>query len=101
MIVKSTYSNKKWVDIDIGGRSLDSLEHKEALAKLRIFSGHNCLAHHFKRMDLIESDICVLCNQNSIMNLKHLFQCSSLNKERQQTKRKNGVKSKILVIRNN
>ena len=33
----------------------------------------------------IGSDICVLCNQNFMMK-KHLFQCTSLNRERQQAK---------------
>ena len=80
----SNYSNKKWVYIDIRGRSLHTLEHKEAVAKLRIFSGHDCLAHHLMRMNLIDSDICFLCNQNSIMNL-YLFQCShSIEKDNKQ-----------------
>ena len=42
--VKSTNSNKKWVDIDIRGRSLHTLERKETAAKFRIFSGHDSLA---------------------------------------------------------
>ena len=73
----------------------------------RILSGQDCLAHNLKRMNLIDSDICVFNNENSIVN--HLFQCISLNRETQQAKdmpllgsqRENGVKSKILVIRNN
>ena len=35
------------------------------------------------RINDMDSDICVLCNQNSIMSSEHLFQCSSLNRERQ------------------
>jgi hypothetical protein len=87
---------------------LYTLEGKEAVAKFRIFSGHDCLARHLKRMNLIGLDICVLCNQNSIMNSDHLFQCSPLSRQRQQAKyisslyweaRGKMVKSKILVIR--
>ena len=66
--VKSTNSNRKLGDIDIRGRSLHTLERKEAVEKFIIFSDHNCLAHHLKRMNLIDPDICVLCNKNSIMN---------------------------------
>jgi len=39
--VKSTNSNKRWVHIDIRGRSLLTLERKEDVAKFRIFSGHD------------------------------------------------------------
>ena len=49
--VISINSNRKWVDIDIRGRSLHTLEHKEAVAEFRIFSGQDCLAHHLKRMN--------------------------------------------------
>ena len=100
-----------WIDIDIRGRSLHMLERKKVFAKFRIFSGHDCLAHHPKRMNLIDSDICVFCNKNFIMNSEHLFQCRSLNRERQQAKDisclyweargKICVKFKILVIRSN
>ena len=43
--VNSTNSNRS-VDIDISSRSLHTLEHKEAVAKFRIFSGHDCIAPH-------------------------------------------------------
>ena len=67
--VKATNSNKKWVDIDIKGRSLHILERKEVLTKFRIFSEYDyLLAHHLKKMNLIDSDICIFCNQNSIRN---------------------------------
>ena len=56
--VKSTNSNKKWVHITIRSGSLHTLEHKEAVAKLGIFNGHDCLMHHLKRMNLIDSVIC-------------------------------------------
>ena len=85
--VKSTNNYKKWLVIDISSRSLLTLKRKEVVAKFRIFSEYNCLAHHLKRMNVIDSDICVLCNQNSIINSEHLLQCSSLNRERQQAKR--------------
>ena len=78
--VKSTKS-KKWVYID---RGLHTLERKEALLNLRIFSECDCLAHRHKRMDLIDLSTFVLCNKNSTMNSEHLFQCSSFNRERQQ-----------------
>jgi hypothetical protein len=63
--VKSTNSNKKWIDIDI---SMHTLECKEAVTKFKILGRHEYLAHHFKRMNLIDLDICFLCNQNPIMN---------------------------------
>ena len=75
-----------------------------------VFSGFDCLARHLKRMNLTDSDICVLCNQNSTMNSEHLFQCNSFNRKRQHAKdisslygkqEENGVKSKFLFIRNN
>jgi len=44
------------------------------------------IAHHLKRMNLTDTDICVLCNQNSIMDSEHLFQYSSLHREREQAK---------------
>ena len=56
--IKPTNSNKKWIDIDIKGRSLHTLVLKEAVAKFRIFSGHDCLGHRLKRMNLIDSDMC-------------------------------------------
>ena len=71
--VKSTNNNKKWVDIDKRG-SLHTLECKEAVEKFVIFSGHECLDLHLKRMKRINSGISVFCNQNSIMNSEHLFQ---------------------------
>ena len=55
--VNSTNSNKKWVDIDVSGRSLYTLEHKMAVAKFRIFSAQDCLTHHLMRMNLIDSNI--------------------------------------------
>jgi hypothetical protein len=72
--VKLNNRNKKWVDIDIRGRSLHTLELKEAVARIRIFSGHSC---HHKRMNLTDSDICVFCNPNSVRNFENLSQCSS------------------------
>ena len=45
---KSTNSKKKWIDNYIRGRSLHTLECKEAVAKFRIFSGLDCLALHLK-----------------------------------------------------
>ena len=44
--VKSTSSNQKWVDIDVRGRSLHTLDCKEAVAKLRIFSEHEKVAKY-------------------------------------------------------
>ena len=71
--VKSTNTNKKWVDIDVRGRSLHRLKCKEGVAKFSIFGGHDCLVHHLKIMNPIDSDTCVLCNQNSTMNSEHLY----------------------------
>ena len=74
--VKSTDSNKKWIDVDIIGRSLHTLERKYSVAKFRLFSGHDCFAHNFKGMNIIGPDICVFCNQTSIMNSELLFMLS-------------------------
>ena len=57
--VKLNNGWKRWVDID-SGKSLHILEHKVVIAKFKIFGGHDCLAHHLKRMNLIDSDIYVL-----------------------------------------
>ena len=52
--VKSISSNKKWVGIDVSGRSFHTLEYKEAAVKFKIFNEHDCVAHHLKRMNLID-----------------------------------------------
>ena len=61
--VKSTESNKKWAHIDIRGRNPNTLEHKEAVAKFRLFIGYDGLAHHHKTMNLTDHpDVRFLCN---------------------------------------
>ena len=57
-------NHKKYIDIDIRGRRLHTLEVKGAVAEFRVFSGLDCLAHHIKRMNLPDSDIIIY----------HLFQ---------------------------
>ena len=62
------------------------LKRKETVAKFRILHGHDYLTHHLKKMNIIDLDICVLCNQNSIMNSKHLSIQVYLTEKRQQAK---------------
>ena len=73
LLLKAAFKGKR-VDSDIRGRSLNTLELKEAIAKFRIFSEYDCFAHYLKRINLIDSKITVLCSLNSIMNSEHLFQ---------------------------
>ena len=49
---------KQWVDIDISGKSLHTLEHKEAIAKFRIFNGHAVLLITSREWKLLTQDIC-------------------------------------------
>ena len=62
---------EEWIDTVIRGRSLHTLEHKEAVAKFRIFSVHNCLVHHLKRMNLNKTWVDIDIRGRSLHTLEH------------------------------
>ena len=82
--IKTTYKDKKWINIVKENRTLCYLVCKEAVAKFRILTGHNCLAQHLHRIKVLDTDSCTLCNQDVVLNADHLLKCSALDSNRQQ-----------------
>ena len=51
---------------------------KEAVAKFRIATGHDCLATHLHRLGILNSPLCLLCRTNINMDASHLQHCPAL-----------------------
>jgi hypothetical protein len=73
--------------IDELAAEVKSKGRKEALAKFRLMSGHECLAHHLHKIGIYQTSRYVLCNNpDNVMDSEHLLHCSTLNHEAPQTK---------------
>jgi hypothetical protein len=78
---------KTWEEIDELAAEIKSKGRKEAVAKFRLMSGHDCLAHHLHKIGIYQTSRCVLCNNpDDVMDSEHLLHCPTLNHEAQQTK---------------
>jgi hypothetical protein len=53
---------------------------KAEVAKFRLNTGHDLLGKHLKRFNIVDSDICKLCNVG-IQDREHLRSCSILQDE--------------------
>jgi peptide subunit release factor 1 (eRF1) len=63
---------KTWEKIDELAAEVKSKGRKEAVAKVRLTSGRDCLAHHH----LHKIGRCVLCNNpDDVMDSEHLLHC--------------------------
>ncbi|KAJ4435855.1 hypothetical protein ANN_18474 [Periplaneta americana] len=51
---------------------------REAVAKFREATGHDCLAGHLRRLEILASPQCMLCSIPVIMDSKHIMCCPSL-----------------------
>lgn len=67
---------KKWESL-LQNTYLQS-SRKETVAAFRLITGHDCLAQHLHRMNIMRSPNCMLCNSNTAMNFEHLRKCSAL-----------------------
>jgi hypothetical protein len=73
--------------IDELAAEVKSKGRKEAVAKFRLMSGHDCFAHHLHNIGIYQTSRCVLCNNpDNVMDSEHLLHCPTLNHEAQQTK---------------
>jgi hypothetical protein len=59
-------------------RNSETVQSRKAkVAKFRLNAGHNLLGKHLKRFNIVDSDICKLCNIE-IQDREHLRSCSIL-----------------------
>jgi hypothetical protein len=78
---------KTWEKIDELAAEVKSKGSKEAAAKFRLMSGHDCLTHHLRKTGIYQTSRCVLCNNpDDVMDSEQLLHCPTLNHEAQQTK---------------
>jgi hypothetical protein len=57
---------------------------KEAVARFRLKTGHDCLATHVHKIKVYSTDECTLCMiQGTAMNADHLLNCRKLNSSAQ------------------
>lgn len=80
-------SERRWKCIENEWQHNKNKPRKEAVAYLRLGTGHDCLAAHLKRIHVLDSDLCVLCRQTGEpMNREHLLRCPRLGSEHQISK---------------
>jgi hypothetical protein len=74
-LIKTEGKGKKLIE---NPEVIPDLPRKEAVAKFRLFTGHDCLAQHLHRIGCKDSPIYNLCPQQAEMNADHLLVCSAL-----------------------
>ena len=74
----------KWEEAEELAKQMKLKECKEAVAKFRLMSGHDCLPHHLYRLGMYPSSSCPLCaDPDQEMDQQHLLHCPQLNNEAQ------------------
>jgi hypothetical protein len=64
---------KQWANIHLDWPLNSKMPQKEAVARFRIKTGHDCLATHLHKIKVYSSDECTLCRiQGTSMNADHL-----------------------------
>lgn len=59
-------------------KSVPDWPRKEAVAKFRLATGHDCLAKHLHRIGILQTPDCPLCSLGKIMDARHLQECPAL-----------------------
>jgi hypothetical protein len=78
---------KTWEKIDELAAEVKNKGGKEAVAKFRLMSGHDCIAHRLHKIGIYQTSRSVLCNNpDDVKDSEHLLHCPALNHEAQQTK---------------
>jgi hypothetical protein len=73
----NTDSKEKDLETLIKRNSETAQSRKAKVAKFRLNTGHDLLGKHLKRFNIVDSDICKLCNAG-IQDREHLRSCSIL-----------------------
>ena len=60
--------------------SVSDWPRKEAVTGFHMATGHDCLTKHLHRFGIFHSPICMLCNQDRIMDSQHLAACPALSR---------------------
>jgi len=73
---------KIWEGIQDSWKSYGLKPRKEAVAKFRLQTGHDCLAEHLSKIGIFQTNSCTIC-KTGIMNSAHLLTCSGLDRDSQ------------------
>ena len=65
-------SGKEW---KAGLRNIPDSPRSVAVAEFRLATGHDCLPHHLHRIGIASSPMRTLCDQQEVMDKKHLMCC--------------------------
>jgi hypothetical protein len=77
-------SGKQWANIHLDWPLNSKMPQKEAVARFRLKTGHNCLAVHLHKIKVYSSDECTLCRiQGTSMKADHLLTCRKLDSSAQ------------------
>jgi hypothetical protein len=77
-------ATKKWRDIHKIWAEYEDKPMKEAVANIRLKTGHDCLAAHLRNISIYESSECTICQMpNSTMDEEHLLHCPNLDTDQQ------------------
>jgi hypothetical protein len=77
-------SGKQWANIHLDWPLNSKMPKKEAVARFRLKTGHNCLAPHLHKIKVYSSQECTLCRIQGIsMNADHLLNCRKLDSSAQ------------------
>jgi hypothetical protein len=77
-------SGKQWANIHLDWPLNSKMPRKEAVARFRLKTGHDCLAAHLHKIKVYSSDECTSCRiQGTSMNADHLLNCRKLDSSAQ------------------
>lgn len=75
---QKTCEGKKWSPLLTPG-IIPNQPRKETVATFRILTGHDLLAAHLHRLSILQSPVCIFCNEeNSVMDWDHILKCCAL-----------------------
>jgi hypothetical protein len=69
-------NGKQWANIHLDWPLNSEMPRKEAVARFRLKTRHECLATHLHKIKVYSSEECTLCRiQGTSMNADHLLNC--------------------------
>ena len=76
-----TPQQKKWKSLLHQKGKITKSDRRSAVATFRLTTGHDCLARHLNRLQILPSPLCILCNDEEEMDEEHLHTCTAVSAE--------------------